>query len=351
MKVADFNYHLPENLIAQHPVGKRDESRLLVLNRRTGAMEYTIFSNIVNYLKSGDVLVLNDTRVIPARLVGKKANTGGKVEILLLREEKGKWEALLKPAARLKVGTEIVFGGGEFSGRIIARSGNGRGMVQFFCGRDFREKLERYGLAPLPPYIKRNREILSRNPDLELVDRKRYQTVYAKYEGSIAAPTAGLHFTQKLLDRIKENGLAIASITLHVGLGTFQPIRAEEVGEHRMDPEFYEVSKSSASIINRAKEKGGRIVSVGTSTMRALETVAGEQGRVRARRGSTDLFIYPGYRFKVTDIFLTNLHLPRSTPLMLVSAFARRKLILKAYRMALEKKYRFYSYGDAMLII
>ena len=342
MKVADFDYHLPEELIAQYPAPIRDSSRLIVLERNTGTLEHTTFSHIVDYLKAGDALVLNDTRVIPARLLGRKAVTGGRVEILLLREEKEGWEVLLKPLARLEVGAEILLGKGEFSGKIVEKREGGRGVIEFSYGGNLREKLERYGLTPLPPYIRRES-----NPR----DRKRYQTVYAREEGSVAAPTAGLHFTEELLDRIEEKGVAIVPITLHTGWGTFQPIRSEEVEGHRMDPEFYVVSETSASTINRVRERGGRIISIGTSTARALETVAEKNGEVRAGRGETDLFIYPGYRFKVVDLLLTNFHLPGSTPLMLVSAFARWELILRAYQEAIEKNYRFYSYGDAMLIL
>jgi S-adenosylmethionine:tRNA ribosyltransferase-isomerase len=348
MRVSDFDYDLPEGLIAQHPVRVRDGSRLMVLDRGTGTIGHTIFSNILDYLKSGDVLVLNDTKVLLARLIGRKVNTGGRVEVLLLKEVAAGWEALLKPAQRLKVGQEIAFGNGELHGELVEKGQGGMGVIQFSHDGNFLEKLQRFGLTPLPPYIKRDKESLNMDPDLNAEDHQRYQTVYAKHQGSVAAPTAGLHFTEGLLDRIRRNGVVIASITLHVGLGTFKPIRAREVSEHRMDPEFYEVSRPTASAINQAR---GRVVAVGTSTVRALETATDAEGMARLGSGYTNLFIYPGYRFRVVDVLLTNFHLPRSTPLMLVSAFAGGQLIRMAYREAIEKNYRFYSYGDAMLII
>jgi S-adenosylmethionine:tRNA ribosyltransferase-isomerase len=351
MKVADYDYHLPPEFIAQQPVAKRDESHLLVLARNTGSLRHTDFFDIADYFAPGDVLVLNHTRVVPARLIGKKAQTGGKVEVLLLKEEEGEWEVLLKPSAKLKVSSEIIFAEGNFSGIIVKKSAPGRGVMKFSCGEDLREKLEKYGEMPLPPYIKRTGEMLRENSRLKLIDREKYQTVYAKYDGSIAAPTAGLHFTQEVLGQISRKGIAIVPITLHVGLGTFEPIRSDDVREHRMASEYYEVSPSAASALNNARERGGRVIAVGTSTTRTLETVTGPDGKVKAGRGYTGLFIYPGYRFKMVDILLTNFHLPRSTTLMLASAFAGGQLLLKAYREAIEKKYRFYSYGDAMLII
>ena len=343
MKVSDFDYELPKELIAKFPVEPRDSSRLMVLHRNTGEIEHRIFRDIVEYLKPGDVLVINDTKVIPARLFGK-LETGGKVELLLVRQPgPGTWEVMAKPARKLKEGKRIYFDE-ELEAVVKGYSGEGRRIVEFILksNKDFMEKLEEIGHIPLPPYIEREEK-----PE----DREKYQTVFARKEGAVAAPTAGLHFTEELLQKLKDKGIIIKNITLHVGPGTFKPVKVENVEEHQMDYETYHVPEDTAAEINRAKEEGRRVIAVGTTVTRTLESAAEKDGKVKSGEGSTNLFIYPGYRFKVIDALITNFHLPRSTLLMLVSAFAGRERILNAYREAVKKGYRFYSYGDAMFIL
>lgn len=352
MKVSEFDYHLPEEFIAQRPIEPRDASRLLVIDRSTGRFEHAIFRDLLCYLDPGDCLVVNDTRVLPARLLGCKEETGGKVEILLLRElGDGRWEALVRPGRRLAPGVKIVFGQRELAGRIEARLPGGRRIISFDCTGDFMTVLHKLGKVPLPPYIHE-----------ELVDGERYQTIFARKEESVAAPTAALHFTPVLLKKIEEMGVHIATVTLRVGLDTFRPIREEEVEEHGIHREHFKVDGSSAKLINRAIKEGKRIIAVGTTSARVLEAVAinsRESGVGSPKRkylidvgeGETDLFIYPGYEFKVVDALITNFHLPRSTLLLLVSAFAGRDLIMRAYQEAIERRYRFFSFGDAMLIL
>ncbi|WP_211230007.1 tRNA preQ1(34) S-adenosylmethionine ribosyltransferase-isomerase QueA [Desulfovirgula thermocuniculi] len=339
--LSDYDFELPPELIAQEPAGRRDESRLLVLFRATGRLEHRLFRDLVEYLVPGDVLVLNETRVIPARLRAKKAGNGGEVELLLLRQLEGEcWEALVRPGRRAKPGTRLVLGGGLAECVVGERTGTGGRRVYFSSPLPVSELIARLGEVPLPPYIKKYPQ-----------DPERYQTVYARRDGSVAAPTAGLHFTPELLERIEKSGVKIARILLHVGLGTFRPVRVEDITRHHMHAEYYEVSPEAAEVINGARAGGGRVVAVGTTSVRCLETVAGEDGRVKPGAGWTDLFIYPGYRFRAVDALITNFHLPRSTLLMLVSAFAGREKILAAYRVAVEKRYRFFSFGDAMLIL
>ncbi len=343
MKVSDFDYELPKELIAKFPVEPRDSSRLMVLHRNTGEIEHRVFRDIVEYLKPGDVLVINDTKVIPARLFGK-LETGGKVELLLVRQPGlGIWEVMAKPARKLKEGKRIYFDE-ELEAIVKGYGGEGRRIVEFILksNKDFMEKLEEIGHIPLPPYIEREEK-----PE----DREKYQTVFARKEGAVAAPTAGLHFTEELLQKLKDKGIIIKNITLHVGPGTFKPVKVENVEEHQMDYETYHVPEDTAAEINRAKEEGRRVIAVGTTVTRTLESAAEKDGKVKPGEGSTNLFIYPGYRFKVIDALITNFHLPRSTLLMLVSAFAGRERILNAYREAVKKGYRFYSYGDAMFIL
>ncbi|MDI6891827.1 MAG: tRNA preQ1(34) S-adenosylmethionine ribosyltransferase-isomerase QueA [Actinomycetota bacterium] len=344
MKVSEFDYHLPEEFIAQRPIEPRDASRLLVIDRLAGCFEHAIFHDLPRYLDPGDCLVVNDTRVLPARLLGCKKETGGKVEILLLRElGDGRWEALVRPGRRLAPGVKITFGQRELAGRIEARLPGGRRIISFDCTGDFMTVLHKLGKVPLPPYIHE-----------ELVDGERYQTIFARKEESVAAPTAALHFTPVLLKKIEEMGVHIATVTLRVGLDTFRPIREEEVEEHGIHREHFKVDGSSAKLINRAIKESKRILAVGTTSARVLEAVAIKEGRrtkVEAKEGETDLFIYPGYEFKVVDALITNFHLPRSTLLLLVSAFAGRDLIMRAYQEAIERRYRFFSFGDAMLIL
>jgi S-adenosylmethionine:tRNA ribosyltransferase-isomerase len=343
LKVSDFDYHLPKELIAKFPAEPRDSARLMVLHRDTGEIEHRIFRDIVDYLVPGDVLVLNDTKVIPARLLGR-LSTGAKVELLLLRQvEPDLWEVMAKPAKKLKTGKELVFEGG-LRGTVEGYAGEGRRLVRFRVpeGVSFMELLEQVGHVPLPPYIEREER-----PE----DRKLYQTVFASRPGAVAAPTAGLHFTEELLERLRDKGIIIKTVTLHVGPGTFKPVKVEEVEKHQMDYEVYSVPQETALEVNRAKQEGRRVVSVGTTVVRTLESAAGEDGTVKAGEGSTNLFIYPGYRFKVVDALVTNFHLPRSTLIMLVSAFAGREKVLNAYREAVKEGYRFYSYGDAMFIV
>jgi S-adenosylmethionine:tRNA ribosyltransferase-isomerase len=343
MKVSDFDYKLPKELIAKFPVEPRDSARLMVLYRDSGKIEHRIFRDIAEYLKEGDVLVLNDTKVIPARLFGR-LETGGKVELLLIRQPlPNVWEVMAKPARKLKEGKRIIFDE-ELEGIVKGYAGEGKRLVEFNVkgNKDFMEKLEEVGHIPLPPYIEREER-----PE----DRKKYQTVFAQKPGAVAAPTAGLHFTKELLEKLKSKGVIIKTVTLHVGPGTFKPVKVEKVEEHKMDYETYNVPEETAYEINKAKEEGRRVVAVGTTVVRTLESAADEKGKVKAGEDSTNLFIYPGYKFKVIDALITNFHLPRSTLIMLVSAFAGRERILNAYREAVKEGYRFYSYGDAMFIV
>ena len=341
MRVADFDYYLPQELIAQQPAYPRDASRLLVLDRNSGRLEHRVFTDIVAYLKAGDVLVLNDTRVIPARLYGCKRDTGGKIEVVLLKRlSVHKWEVLVNPGRRVKTGGEIVFGNGELMAKVLDKTEVGGRILEFQFQGVFEELLDKLGSMPLPPYIKEHLE-----------DQERYQTVYSRVNGSSAAPTAGLHFTPQLLAEIRQKGIQVVCLLLHVGLGTFRPVKSETVEEHVMHSEYYEVSEEAAEQINTARKKGGKIVAVGTTTVRTLETVSSKEGTVLPAAGWTDIFIYPGYRFKAVDALLTNFHLPKSTLLMLVSAFAGTDKVKAAYDAAVENQYRFFSFGDAMLII
>ncbi|GAW92707.1 tRNA preQ1(34) S-adenosylmethionine ribosyltransferase-isomerase QueA [Calderihabitans maritimus] len=341
MRVADFDYQLPEELIAQEPVEPRDSSRLMILHRKTGKIEHRIFRDIVEYLRPGDVMVLNNTRVIPARLYGRKAETGAQVEVFLLTHREGDcWETLVRPGKKVKPGNSIIFGNGELVGKVVGYTEAGGRLIQFQYDGSWEAVINRLGRTPLPPYIRTAKEY-----------RERYQTVYALHEGSVAAPTAGLHFTPELLEQIKKRGIKVVFLLLHVGLGTFQPVKTDRVEDHRMHAEYYRLSSDTAETINHARRKGGRVIAVGTTTVRTLETVADEEGNVRSGEGWTDIFIYPGHRFRAVDALVTNFHLPRSTLLMLVSAFAGRDKIMEAYREAIDKNYRFYSFGDAMLIL
>lgn len=340
MKVTDFDFYLPKELIAQHPLEQRDEARLMVLDKRTGDIEHKVFKDIIDYLNPGDCLVLNDTRVLPARLLGVKEGTGGKMEILLLkRNEDDTWETLVKPGKRAKVGSRFDFGDGELKAEIVSVKEDGNRIVKFEYEGIFEEVLDRLGQMPLPPYIKE-----------KLDDKEMYQTVYSKEEGSAAAPTAGLHFTEELLKRIEKKGVKLAFLTLHVGLGTFRPVKVENIEDHNMHSEYYCMTKETADMINETRENGGSIISVGTTSCRTLETIGDENGRVREQSGWTDIFIYPGYRYKVVDKLITNFHLPKSTLIMLVSALCGREKILNAYNIAIKEKYRFFSFGDAMFL-
>lgn len=337
----DFYFDLPEELIAQDPLVDRAGSRLLVLNKETGEIEHRGFKDIVDYLQEGDCLVLNNTKVIPARLMGAKKETGAAIEVLLLkRREKDVWETLVKPGKKAKEGAEIIFGDGLLTGKVIDVVEEGNRLIQFSYEGIFEEVLDKLGEMPLPPYITH-----------KLQDRNRYQTVYAKYEGSAAAPTAGLHFTQELLKKVEQKGVKLAYVTLHVGLGTFRPVKEDNLLNHHMHSEFYQISSEAADLINSTKEAGGRVICVGTTSCRTIESAADESGRVLAGSGDTDIFIYPGYRFKVLDNLITNFHLPESTLIMLVSALAGRERVLEAYKVAVRERYRFFSFGDAMLII
>ena len=341
MKTSDFFYDLPEELIAQDPLEDRTASRLLVLNRETGAVEHKIFSDVIDYLNEGDCLVINNTRVIPARLIGEKEGTGGKVEVLLLkRRANDVWETLVKPGKKLKPGAKITFGDGRLRAEVLEVVEEGNRLVKFHYEGIFEEILDSLGEMPLPPYITH-----------KLEDKEMYQTVYAKYDGSAAAPTAGLHFTKELLNKIEEKGIKIASITLHVGLGTFRPVKVDDVNNHHMHTEWYEVNTEAADIINETKRNGGRVICVGTTSCRTIESVADDNGYMKAKTGETDIFIYPGYKFKVMDGLITNFHLPESTLVMLVSAFAGKENVLSAYETAVKEKYRFFSFGDAMILI
>ena len=341
MKLKDFNYHLPEELIAQDPLLKRSDSRLMVLNRETGGIEHKHFHNIIEYLNAGDCLVINETKVLPARLIGEKEDTGASIEVLLLKRVDDKvWETLVKPGKKARPGGRISFGNGKLIGEVTDIVEEGNRLVRFSYDGIFEEVLDELGQMPLPPYITH-----------KLEDKNRYQTVYAKNTGSAAAPTAGLHFTEELLKQVEEKGVKIARVTLHVGLGTFRPVKVENILEHHMHSEFYMIDEEAAEIINATKKNGGKIISVGTTSTRTLESVADENGLVRACSGWTDIFIYPGYKFKIVDRLITNFHLPESTLLMLVSALYDRDKILEAYNIAVEEKYRFFSFGDAMLIL
>ncbi len=340
MKTSDFAYDLPEELIAQDPLADRASSRLLVLDKKTGERAHKNFHEIVHYLRRGDCLVINDTKVIPARLIGQKEGTGGKVEVLLLkRRENNIWETLVKPGKKARPGAEIVFGGGLLRAEVLEVVEEGNRLVKFSYEGIFEEILDQLGQMPLPPYITH-----------ELEDRNRYQTVYAAYEGSAAAPTAGLHFTKELLAEIEDMGVSIARVTLHVGLGTFRSVKVEDVAKHHMHTEYYRVTEEAANIINGTKKRGGRVICVGTTSCRTIESAAAADGTVVPGEGDTDIFIYPGYRFKVLDCLITNFHLPESTLLMLVSALAGREQVMAAYQEAVAERYRFFSFGDAMFI-
>ena len=342
MKTDDFDYYLPEELIAQVPLEHRESSRLLVLDKNNGNMIDDRFYDIVSYLNRGDVLVLNDTKVMPARIIGVKSDTGAVIEVLLLKNINGdRWECLVKPAKRVKIGTIITFGNGELKCECVALGEDGIREFNFIYDGIFYEILDKLGSMPLPPYIK-----------VKLDDKDRYQTVYAKYDGSAAAPTAGLHFTEELLEKIKEKGIEIANVTLHVGIGTFRPVKEDTVEAHKMHSEHFYIKQEDVDKINKAKEEGRRVIAVGTTSCRVLESVADEKtGKVRKIEDDTEIFIYPGYKFKCIDGLITNFHLPQSTLLMLVSALADKEFILQAYNEAVKEKYRFFSFGDAMLII
>ena len=339
MKVSDFNYELPEELIAQHPYDKRDEARLMVLDRKTQTIEHKVFKDIIDYLEPGDCLVINNTKVLPARLLGKK-DTGAKIEFLLLKRIEGDyWEVMVRPGNKLKPGTKVSFGDGILKAEILEVLEGGNRKVKFEYKGIFNEILDKIGLMPLPPYIKET-----------LKDKDKYQTVYAKYDGSAAAPTAGLHFTEELLDKIKEKGIEVANVTLHVGIGTFRPVKVENIEEHHMHSEHFYIKQGNAGKINKAKETGHRVIAVGTTSCRVLESIADENGKVKATEGDTSIFIYPGYKFKCLDCLITNFHLPESTLIMLVSSLAGREFILRAYNEAVKERYLFFSFGDAMFI-
>ncbi|MEW9095128.1 MAG: tRNA preQ1(34) S-adenosylmethionine ribosyltransferase-isomerase QueA [Clostridiaceae bacterium] len=340
MKVTDFDYYLPEELIAQVPIEKRDEAKLMVIDKNNEEIEHKIFKDIIDYLETGDCLVLNDTRVLPARLIGEKEDSGGKMEFLLLkRVDKDNWETLVKPGKRAKVGSRFIFGNGELKAEVVGLGEEGSRIVKFEYEGIFESVLDKLGQMPLPPYIKE-----------KLEDKEQYQTVYSKERGSAAAPTAGLHFTEKLLNKIKSKGINLVFLTLHVGLGTFRPVKAEDITDHVMHSEYYTLSKESAEVINKTKEMGKKVIAVGTTSCRTLETIGDDNGRVKESSGWTDIFIYPGYKFKIIDGLITNFHLPQSTLLMLVSALCGREKILNAYNTAVKEEYRFFSFGDAMLI-
>ncbi len=340
MRLKDFTYELPETLIAQEPLKDRQMSKLMIINKESDKINHDIFKNIINYLKPGDCLVLNDTKVIPARLYGNKLDSGGQIEFLLLNQiTKNEWEIILRPGRKAQIGAEFTFGNGELIAQVKKILNDGNRIVEFKYNGIFEEILNRLGEMPLPHYIKQRLE-----------DRERYQTVYSQKKGSAAAPTAGLHFTKDLLRKIKEKGVNIEFITLHVGLGTFRPVKEDKIIEHNMHAEYYSISKETAKNINKCRDKGGRIIAVGTTTCRTLETVANNAGLIKESAGWTDIYIYPGYKFKIVDSLITNFHLPESTLLMLVCALAGREKILKAYELAIKDKYRFFSFGDAMFI-
>ena len=339
-----YNYYLPEELIAQEPLKERSSSRLLVLNKNSGEIKHDIFHNIINYLNKGDCLVLNDTRVIPARIFGEKEGSGGKIEFVLLRqaskEEEFLWEVILKPGRKAMPGAEFIFGGGILKAEIIEILDDGKRLVKFEYDGIFEQILDKIGVMPLPPYITK-----------KLLDPERYQTVYSRYRGSAAAPTAGLHFSRELLGEIGSKGVRIAYITLHVGLGTFRPVRENNILKHKIHSEYYEINQNAADLINAAKRDGKRVICVGTTACRTVETAADDSFLVKASKGDTGIFIYPGYKFKMLDGLITNFHLPESTLIMLVSALAGRDNIMDAYKEAINEKYRFFSFGDAMLIL
>ena len=340
MDVKEFYYDLPEELIAQVPIKKRDESRLMVLDRKRKTIEHKIFKDILDYLKPGDCLVRNNTKVIPARIYGKK-ETGANVEFLLLNNIEGDiWESIVRPGNKLHIGTKVIFGDGILVAEVLDIMEGGTRKVKFSYDGIFNEILDEIGLMPLPPYIHE-----------ELKEKDRYQTVYARYQGSAAAPTAGLHFTEELLEKIKEKGVEIANVTLHVGIGTFRPVKVDKIEDHHMHSEHFYIKKEDVDKINNAKKNGGRIISVGTTSCRVLESIADENGFVKEIEGDTSIFIYPGYKFKCIDALITNFHLPESTLLMLVSALAEKDYIMKAYNEAVKEKYRFFSFGDAMIIL
>lgn len=340
MRTSDFYFDLPKELIAQDPLEDRASSRLLMVDKKTGETKHEVFKNIIDYLSPGDCLVLNNTRVLPARLLGEKEDTGAAVELLLLKRHDGDvWEALVKPGKKLRPGARVRFGDGRLSAQILDVVEEGNRLVRFEYEGIFEEVLDSLGEMPLPPYITH-----------KLQDKNRYQTVYARYDGSAAAPTAGLHFTNELLGEIEKKGVKLAYVTLHVGLGTFRPVKADEITEHHMHSEYYQISEEAARIINETKERGQRVICVGTTSCRTVESAADEKGRVKACCGDTEIFIYPGYQFKVLDCLITNFHLPESTLVMLVSALAGRERVLAAYEEAIREKYRFFSFGDAMFI-
>ncbi len=341
MRLSEFDFHLPEELIAQEPVDRRDRSRLMVVHKNSQVIEHKHFHNLLEYLRPGDVLVMNDTKVIPARIFGRKLSTGAKIEVLLLRQIGANlWETLVRPGKKAGLGEILDFGEGQMQGKILHHTDAGGRIIEFSYREPFLQVLERIGTMPLPPYIKK-----------PLEDQQRYQTVYARQEGSAAAPTAGLHFTPELLEEIRSRGVSIAYVLLHVGLGTFRPVQVEDIARHTMHQEYFEVTRESAEEINRARHRGGRVIAAGTTSVRCLETASDETGKVFPASGLTDIFIYPGYQFKVIDGLITNFHLPKSTLLMLVSALADKEKILTAYQQAVAERYRFFSFGDAMLII
>ena len=341
MKVSDFNYELPKELIAQHPYDKRDEARLMVLDKENKKIENKIFRNVIDYLNPGDCLVINNTKVIPARLYGKK-DTGANVEFLLLKRiQKDTWEAMVRPGNKLKPGSKVSFGNGILKATVLEVLEGGNRKVEFEYDGIFNEILDQIGMMPLPPYI----------TEASREDNEKYQTVYAKYEGSAAAPTAGLHFTEELLDKIKAKGIEVANVTLHVGIGTFRPVKVENIEEHEMHSEHYYIKKEDAEKINKAKKDGHRIIACGTTSCRVLESVADENGFVREIEDDTNIFIYPGYKFKCINSLITNFHLPESTLIMLVSALAGKDFIMEAYNEAVKEKYKFFSFGDAMIIL
>ena len=341
MKTSDFDYNLPKELIAQDPLEDRSASRLMVLHRKSGTIEHRVFHDIVEYLRPGDCLVRNNTKVIPARLFGMREDTGATIELLLLkRRENDVWETLVKPGKKARTGARLVFGDNHLTGEIIDVLEDGNRLIQFHYEGIFEEILDELGQMPLPPYITH-----------KLKDKNRYQTVYAKYEGSAAAPTAGLHFTEELFQKIEEKGVKVANVTLHVGLGTFRPVKVDDVTKHHMHTEFYRVDQEAADLMNETKKNGGRIICVGTTSCRTIESAADEQGVIHPGQGDTSIFIYPGYKFKMLDALITNFHLPESTLLMLVSALAGKDQIMNAYETAVKEKYRFFSFGDAMIIL
>ncbi|MGG7212273.1 tRNA preQ1(34) S-adenosylmethionine ribosyltransferase-isomerase QueA [Clostridium nigeriense] len=340
MRVSDFDFDLPEELIAQHPLEKRDASRLMVLDKKTGSIEHRHFHDVMEYLNEGDTLVLNNTRVMPARLIGEKEGTGGKIEFLLLKRLDGdKWECLAKPGKRAKIGQSFIFGEGKLKCKVVDIIEEGNRIIEFSYDGIFEQVLDELGEMPLPPYITE-----------KLDDKERYQTVYSKEEGSAAAPTAGLHFTNDLLEEIKAKGVNIAYLTLHVGLGTFRPVKVEDINEHIMHSEYYHLDKENADLINETKKRGNKVIAVGTTSTRTLETIGDDNGFVREQSGWTDIFIYPGYKYKVIDELITNFHLPESTLIMLVSALVGKENVMNAYNIAVKEKYRFFSFGDSMII-